>query len=525
MKKAAKLILTFLLVLVCLPVRAENITVSAPGVQPSGLPSVTVSWTKKNDFYILTASWLENADQWELCLTGLPEKLTGAQISLLVSAARQGKVASVTGSGLIDAEKATNKLPLSYGEKLYEDKISREDKWGDSDHCWAASVSDMFTLTGWLGKAAETDTGRQFADEDDLFGFFNRAFMNEGSYHAAALEWAFTGAITEDLAVPRDNITGPLIRDPADKGIFKDLRADSCASTDEYMSQLVSRLPLLKQGAALGASLSLCSSDYPLKNDPDKYAFYETRFHSFVHYELPVVSWDDVQQLTFVPNAENGTPVIVEYDDAKDIWFEKESGAAADKNEVWIGEFVYDAEQDMWFNLDPGSYYSEDDEPFYIRSVLHSESEVDTEHPEHHVSLTGGEHAVTIMGYVMDLSESEPARRIKAVILSDSDNDAAIYRPDQSSVRREDRPNTYTMYPAEVIPDNSGDTISLNGYLPYTLSLIFSVTALMPAPDNKPDPPPLTGDAFPFLPYTAALLLAASVLIILRKISCKSAPR
>lgn len=142
--------------------------------------------------------------------------------------------------------------------------------------------------------------------------------------------------------------------------------------------------------------------------------------------------------------------------------------------------------------------------------------------------LGGGPHAVTAMGYVMNLSEEAPADRIKAIFLADSDNDASIFRPNSDTPLRENRPNIYTMYPTEKIPvplyseegESVGETITLKGYLPYTQTLLTCVAVLepMPEPPQPPQPPqpmPKTGDTFPAALYVAALLAASCALRLL----------
>lgn len=518
MKRTVFLFLVFILAFTALTAYAGQISISAPDVKNTELPPITTSWVKSNGYYILTAAWQEDGDDWEVCVTGLPEKLTAAQTRLLVSAVRQEKTAVISGNGLIDVEKATNKLPLTYGEKLFTDDINKDGDWGDSQHCWAASVSDMLELTGWIRYAAETDTGRTFTDEDDLFGFFNRAFVNDGAYHGSMLNWIFTGADDWDMASPRTGITGPMIRKYASQRTLLDLRADRCDSTEEYMALLCERLPLLKKGGALGTVISLCGIEYPLKSDPDEYVSYDSVLGAFVRYDICYVDWSEVTEMTFVPDARTGMPIPVAMGtDGK--CYETSSGAAVDKNDVWIGGLVYDDEQDLWFSIDQTCYYDEDEDPFYMRGILYSADETDLTKPEYQPILTGGEHAVTIMGYAMNLSETDPARKIRAIILADSDNDAAIFRPDESTVRREDRPNTYTLYLAETVPVNTSEAVSLNGYLPYMQTLLYSVTALMPAPDVKPEIPPQTGDSFPGAIYAVTML--ASVTAVIRIVGRK----
>ena len=517
MKKTLALLLTLLLCCGLSSSWADTV-VSAPDAVPGALSELTVSWKPCGDYLILIANWQQDGAQWEACLTGLPEELSDSQVRLLLSAAVQGKGATVTGDGLIDVEKATNKLPLSYGTKLIQDEISKEYYWGDSKHCWAASVSNMLELTGWLPAAVEPDTGRSFTDEDDLFGFFNRAFINfKGAYQAAALEWAFTGRITRDMESPVDFAMGKLFPQSAGMGVWRETRARDCVSiadVDAYMTRLNQTLRLLKEGAALGGAINLCSPMYPVKSDPDRRCSYDPLMKGFVDYDVVSISQSKVKDSLFVPNPENGMPIPVVYEESTDCYTELESGLPVDANEVWKSELVYDEEQGCWYNLDmPGD---EETDAVYFRLVKYDIDEMDMEHPKSTALLEGGGHAVTVMGYVMDLSEKAPAGRIKAIFLADSDNDASFFRPNASTPRREDRPNTYTMYPTRTIPLRSsiteeymGETISLEGYLPYCQTLLPCVAALMPPSDV-----PQTGDDFPVGLCAAALaaVVCAAVL-------------
>lgn len=515
MKRTIQRILAFLTaVLLCLPAYAEPLSVSAPGVDAMQLSGLTVRWQKQKNCYTLIASWNDRGDAWEACMTGLPQKLTDAQVSLLLSAAVQGQKAALTGDGLIDAEKASNKLPLSYGDKLITDAVSGEDQWGDSLHCWAAAVSNMLVITGWIDSAAEPDTGRKFTDTDDLFGYFNRSFINDGSHFSAALNWIFDGTVLEELAMPREGTQGPLIRGAVDRTPYLDLRVDKCESVEQYMQLMTERLQLLKQGAAIGTSVSICPIEYPLKSDPNITASHDDAMNAFVRYDLCSVPWSEVTEMLFVPDAQNGLAVPVTADETSGRYYEAGSGREVDPNDVWIGSFVYDDEQDLWFAIDETSYFDEEKDPQYFRIGFYGEDELDLEHPIERPAF-GGQHALTVTGYVMNLSEADPAARIHALLLADSDNDAKIFRPDQSSMRREDRPNTYTLYPAEVINTEHGKTVSLKGYLPNDQVLLYSLTVLMPAPNAAP---PQTGDAFPAVPCMAVLLLSALVLLrIFRK--------
>lgn len=522
MKKALALLMALMLSFSLALSYAEGITVSAPGTKPAALSSLSVSWKPCSDYFMLIATWLQNGEQWEACLTGLPERLTDEQVRLLLSAAMQGKQAVVTGGGLIDAEKATNKIPISYADKLVKDEISEQLEWGDSLHCWAASVADMIELTGWRKDAVEPDTGRGFTNEDDLFGFFNRVFINEGAFQAAAMEWAFTGNMTKDMARSREDMPGTMLPSTAGR-TWSELKSDNCGSAadvDTYMSQLCQMLTLLKDGVALGGDVNVCGMDYPLKSDPQIMCGYSPELQCFVDYQSVTVSQDKVVDALFVPSAENGLPIIVEQDEKTDTYYEKESGKPVDKNEIWCAKLIYDEAEDAWFPLD--DIDSEKGIASYTRLARYPIDAVDFDHPRQNTYLGGGAHAVTVMGYVINPSEEAPAERIKAVILADSDNGAVIFRPNPNTPPREDRPNTYTMYPAKKITvpvwseegETSGETISLDGYLPYGQVPLTCVSSLKPK-SEPPKPIPQTGDTFPVPLYVAALLATSCALRLL----------
>lgn len=335
MKRTFTLILALIILFACLPAHAENISVMADPVDEATLQRFTVNWQKQNNYYILAASWNYRGDQWEACITGLPEKLTAYQIRLLLSAAMQNKNAVISGSGLIDAEKATNKLPLDYGEKFITDPISQDGSWGDSQHCWAASVSNMLELTGWIRNAAEPDTSRRFTGTDDLFGFFNRAFRNEGAYFDAAFDWIFKGIESQRFAIPREDIQGPMIKDMITQDdVYLDLCAEQFDTVDKYMALMCERLPLLKFGYAIGASISICPTEYALKNDPNERVSHDSGLNGFIHFENTTVPRDKVRETLFVPNARNGLPLPVIYDETAGCYREERSGTVVEPHEL-----------------------------------------------------------------------------------------------------------------------------------------------------------------------------------------------
>ena len=59
----------------------------------------------------------------------------------------------------------------------------------DSDMCWAGSVSDMLTMSGW-GAAAG------FADEDALFDYFEASFTDDGMKQECGVKWFLNGVST-----------------------------------------------------------------------------------------------------------------------------------------------------------------------------------------------------------------------------------------------------------------------------------------------------------------------------------------
>lgn len=118
MKRITALLLTLMLTFVSLTACAGTLKVTSPDTKSGELTDLAVGWEKLTDYFTFIATWSNDGDMWEAAVTGLPEKLTTEQITLLISAALQGNQAVISGPALIDVEKFSSKIPLSYANLL-----------------------------------------------------------------------------------------------------------------------------------------------------------------------------------------------------------------------------------------------------------------------------------------------------------------------------------------------------------------------------------------------------------------------
>lgn len=63
----------------------------------------------------------------------------------------------------------------------------------DSNHCWAASASNMLWVSGWAPRLVNPKTGEPFSSEDDVFEYFNASFSDAGGEATSGIDWFFMG--------------------------------------------------------------------------------------------------------------------------------------------------------------------------------------------------------------------------------------------------------------------------------------------------------------------------------------------
>ena len=95
---------------------------------------------------------------------------------------------------------------------------------------------------------------------------------------------------------------------------------------------------------------------------------------------------------------------------------------------------------------------------------------------------------ICLSGYIVDVDEEQPADSIKALFITDSDNDAHDYNMPEEVRGNElkskaERPNTIQMFRTSAITaEETIQTLNLVDYLHDGYTLIATVTGLKPAP-------------------------------------------
>ena len=97
--------------------------------------------------------------------------------------------------------------------------------------------------------------------------------------------------------------------------------------------------------------------------------------------------------------------------------------------------------------------------------------------------IGNGAHAVTVSGYVIDTSATNEDEQLKALFITDSDNDAAFYSLNDDNRDKAKRRNSIILYNTTVKQtEYENKTIILNGYFKDNNVAIANMTTLKRAP-------------------------------------------
>ena len=88
----------------------------------------------------------------------------------------ENKHMEITGTTFVDAEK------FSVGTQGY-----------DSQHCWAATASNILWLTGYAQKAVNPQTGTYFKSEDEVLSYFSANFTDFPGAPSEGVDWFMKG--------------------------------------------------------------------------------------------------------------------------------------------------------------------------------------------------------------------------------------------------------------------------------------------------------------------------------------------
>ena len=427
-----------------------------------------IEYTKGASGYIAVATWTNNDIPYELCLTGVPSDINESVLEAIINNFYSGDTLKYTDETLVDAEKCSNKLYGALGNWAYEDENRQGDDWGDSNLCWAASASDMLTLSGWKSKARDVNGNEIFETEDDLFQMYVENFPNDGAYQSDAIEYFFTGKCSGEAYPTEDVGTAYIVdTDYSEYTYFYDYNSDSANSSS--IEDITSVLQRLKDGSAIGACVTLNEYQYELNSEPDTLVTWSADKNAFIA-DTSFSIGEDKSNLTWSAYTFDSAGNYIFLDKKGDAYVDS-SGTAYDSICVLRGYFYTKENGDMapvtktW-----GDYWVED-------YVSYNPNELDIDNPIVSTLLGNGQHAVTITGYIMNLSDTGS---VEALFIADSDNDGSIYQLTDDNIDRKTRCNSYTMYPVTPCAATDGDTIELTGYADNCLTLLANLTILNP---------------------------------------------
>lgn len=125
------------------------------------------------------------SENQKVIIRGVPvenqEEMISVMDQYLPAIMETGKPIDVSNPGFIDAEK------YNLNEKGY-----------DSNHCWAATASNILWTTGYARQATNPLTGEAFKSEDEVLTYFSENFTDDVESPDEAVEWFFTGTFNDN---------------------------------------------------------------------------------------------------------------------------------------------------------------------------------------------------------------------------------------------------------------------------------------------------------------------------------------
>lgn len=436
-------------------------------------PSYDVSYSQMNHGYVGTISFKINGHNYEMCLTCLPEELTESQIKDMIGGFLDGNPVTIEGDKLIDAEKTTNKMSSDTGKWIVNDGERAGFDWGDSHQCWAASTSDMLWSTGWADVAMQENNELKFACEDDVFTYFCDYFMNKGGYQSGGIQWFFTGEFDEEMYTKKDS-TGN-IKKYNPKDFYETGSFDTYDDNPIGIGEFVKRLSVLKDGGAVGINIDFNSIYYTAKADEHTIIFYNNELEEYTSFELMEIDPNDTNLMEAFYSLDNKGRVI-KLDKNGDDYVD-ETGNKYDTLNVLEG-YLYRFEDGSFIVVD-----SEYESFICEYNKVWNEDDIDFSNPDELILIGNGAHAVTVSGYVIDTSATNEDEQLKALFITDSDNDAAFYSLNDDNRDKAKRRNSTVLYNTTVKQtEYENKTIVLNGYMKQNNVAIANMTTLKRAP-------------------------------------------
>lgn len=476
MKKRLLALLLALLLVLSTVAFAET-TVSVTGGQEAALPgnitNLNVTWLPTAVGYRCVMTWQANGNDYEAAINGLGEQLTDEQIAQLLYAWSTRSHAVIDGA-VVDAEKFTSRLGWNTGDWLVTDTEERkQEMWGDTSMCWAATTANLLWGTGWAQKAVNPLTGEAFKSEDEVFAVFKRHFLNDGGWSDHGVRWFFTGAVGNlDLRERWDDSTATKIEgfDPADY-LHGTLNQDYPSNTQPAaMEEFVSIVRCVKDGAMVGLSVGFDEEHYHMPGDVNNSVWWSVENKCFVRSEIQDVTKEECREGAYCFD-DHGHPVpLTEQADGS---FKDENGNTVDR--LWVLKGYLYNRNGHWLRAEPFS-----DGLMVSEEIPVAEDAFD--HSDMQQMLAAAhQHAITLTGYVMNLSAAEAGDKIEAVLIANSDDNGALWHIYPDTPDSAHRPNVYQMYPVSVHACEDGvenRTLCLEQFMEHNLTLVNNMVAL-----------------------------------------------
>ncbi|MER2055064.1 MAG: hypothetical protein ABTB30_07225 [Clostridia bacterium] len=432
----------------------------------------TVEYHESKSGKICVVTFSANGHSYEMCISGLTEEFTDEQIKTMIGAFSSGKPLTITGDDLIDAEKFSEHIYGSLGDWIFSDDYRKAEDWGDHSKCWAGSASVMLWTTGWAQLAMQMNPDLPVTNVDDLFTLYDIHFINKAMmFQKDAIDFFISGGSD---SYSMDEIAGNVPGyDSNDYSEFVFLEQG------DSIDQGIRWIREIKNGASAGLTIMLLHTNYPLKNgyEDSTTAFYNEEKKAYVKEIGTFIDANDrkIESAFYIYNDLGDVLKVGKLDENTYI---TEAGRQYDAFNVLKGD-IYPIGNGLYAVVDDGyiDYYS----------VCEPE-EIDFDHGMDSLLIGNGQHAVTVSGYIADADEEQPADSIKALFITDSDNDAHDYNMPEEARGNElkskaDRPNTIQMFRTSAITvEETIQTLNLVDYLHDGYTLIATVTGLKPAP-------------------------------------------
>ena len=441
----------------------------------------TVDYSDSKTGKICVVAFSDSGHSYEMCVSGIAEEFTDDQINSLINAFLSENTATIESDDLIDAEKFSEFIYGTLGDWVFSDDYRSVDDWGDHSMCWAGSSADMLWSTGWAQLALEKNPDLTFKNVDELFSHFGKHYDNLSQMtQYDAIEWFMAGGYEARSA---DKAPANLPDyNPDDYSEFVSL------SDGDSIDKGIELIKSIKDGNAVGLSVQLNHTEYPLNDDEDNTATYDSSkgdYYKEVFIELD--GNDEKVESGFYVYDDLGNAVKVEKK-VEDTYI-TEDGKEYDVFNVLKGDI---------YPVEDGYYAPVDDDNIDYFTVC-DDDEVDLDNGTTSYYIDMGSHAITVSGYIIDVDEQQPINSVKALFITDPDNDAHDHNMPKEVRGNElaskaGRPNTMQLFTSSPVTlendfdedddddDDNAQTLNLDNYMQEAVTLIASVTGLNPAP-------------------------------------------